>query len=180
MASLEKDPARWTPDGKQLRRKTWEKLAHLLSSDHRSIPIWPDLAEKAGFSTHLKTSRANFMSRVLKNADLQLRVLELQRVEDPLPADFDVREDVIQNLRRNRENAESAGDYNAVNRANELLGKTGAIFSEVIRHVDPFESMTGEELERTIAGFLKDPIVRGMVERAMAQYQDASAEATKH
>jgi hypothetical protein len=37
---------------------------------------------------------------------------------------------------------------------------------------DPFEAMSSEQLEQTVAGFLRDPILRGMVRRSLACYED--------
>ena len=61
-----------------------------------------------------------------------------------------------------------------MNKANELVGKTQALFADrrLIEQSDPFESMSSEQLEQTVAGFLRDPLLRGMVRRSLARYED--------
>lgn len=84
-----------------------------------------------------------------------------------------LKDDVLASLKETRALALEQRDLQAANRANELLGKTGRMFTDVrrVEQGDPFESMTGEDLERTIMGLLADPLVRGMVQRALARYE---------
>lgn len=42
---------------------------------------------------------------------------------------------------------------------------------------DPFEAMSSEQLEQTVAGFLRDPLLRGMVRRSLARYEDGDRSA---
>lgn len=171
------NPASWS--GGRLKDPRQEKLAHLLAEES-DIPPFPDMAERAGYSTS-KRQASYFRRNVLSNPDIQIRVLQLKGDATPLPEGMGIRDEVLESLRNTRGKAARDRDWTAVNRANELIGKSTGMFTDVVRHADPFEDMGPDELERTVAGLLKDPIVRGMVERALKRYQDEiDASVTKH
>lgn len=158
----------YLPTG-QLRERRMEALAHLLASDDPR-PVWPDLAREAGYTNQ---KGDYFRSSVLQRPHLLERIAELkgiQAAENGAVGQENIRDEVLASLRQNRERALKAGDHTAVNRANELIGKTACLFTDVVRNVDEFDAKTGEELEQILLGLLKDPIVRSKVRATLAHY----------
>jgi hypothetical protein len=114
----------------------------------------------------------------MRKPELRERIEYLRREKDqPEDETLSIEEEVLDSLRKNRRNAEKDKDWSAVNKANELVGKTQALFADrrLIEQSDPFEAMSSEQLEQTVAGFLRDPLLRGMVRRSLARYEDRSA-----
>lgn len=175
-----------------LQSRKMEKLARLVAdAGNTGVPIWPDLAKAAGYQTYEDeryTSqyrgkrKYEFKRSVLLSDRFQARVRELRgdirATETPKGGDA-MRDEVLASLREVRDYSLKMRprDLTAANRANELIGKSIGMFQEVHRQADPFDEMSPEELEKTIIALLKDPIIRGMVKRAVEKYEVVEKEA---
>jgi hypothetical protein len=112
---------------------------------------------------------------LLGKPEVQTRIAYLNaRTSQTGDETLGLEDEVLSSLRITRDKAEKDRDWSAMNRSNELIGRTQALFADrrVTEQADPFESMSSEQLEQTVAGFLRDPLLRGMVRRSLARYED--------
>ncbi len=115
-------------------------------------------AVRAGYSAKTAAQQA---SRLLKNVNVKEHIAELQQ-EAGKRCEVTV-DSVIANLAELRDEARAKGQYSAAVRAEELIGKTIAAFTDVRR--DDSHRMSDEALAGLLKGFLGEDAAAPLLQK---------------
>lgn len=119
-----------------------------------------------------KGKRANELAgRLLKRPEVERRIAQMQReAENRTVADVTkTKDEVYQQLWETVRLADAKNDIAGRNKALELIGKTVAMFTDVMRREDPWEGKSRDEMILAVDAFLQDPVVRDLVRERIAQ-----------